>query len=195
MKINKIELPNHREELGFWLNQHGFLGEGVEIGCAFGGYATIILGSWKGRMLCMVDPWAKQDDYKESTNETAPFDLWYQGCVALANSRVGMTPGCTIVRKRSTDGAKEFQDNCLDWVFIDGNHGYQAVIDDLNAWYPKLRSGGLLSGHDYGNQTEAMGCAGWDCEVERAVQDWLKLHPELKQPKLTPCSSFWILKP
>jgi precorrin-6B methylase 2 len=45
--------------------------------------------------------------------------------------------------------AAQFPDQSLDLIFIDGNHQYDAVLQDLHAWYPKLRSGGLLAGDDY----------------------------------------------
>lgn len=189
MSSRDVTQIQHREVFGSWLMNNGLTGNGAEIGCAFGGYATILLQSWSG-FLYMIDPFRKYAEYKESTNETAPFDQWYEGCKALEQ-----TGRVQVLREFSVAGAKQIEDDCLDFAFIDGNHGYTAVLEDLDAWYPKIHSGGVLCGHDYGNQTEAMGCAGWDCEVQRAVEDWLKGHPELKQPHLTPCSSFWILKP
>src|SRR5262245_28575307 len=56
----------------------------------------------------------------------------------------------TAVEATSTEGARRFDDGSLDWVFIDADHGYGAVRADIAAWAPKLRPGGLLSGHDYG---------------------------------------------
>lgn len=54
-----------------------------------------------------------------------------------------------ILRMRSEKAAKKVPDLSLDFVFIDANHRYESVILDINSWMPKLRSGGLLSGHDY----------------------------------------------
>ena len=42
-----------------------------------------------------------------------------------------------------------FEAGELDFVFIDGEHGYEAAKADVEAWWPKVRSGGLLVGHDY----------------------------------------------
>ncbi len=54
-----------------------------------------------------------------------------------------------IMRMTSLEAAEKFTDATLDFVFIDGDHSYAAVKADIAAWWPKLISGGLLSGHDY----------------------------------------------
>jgi len=42
-----------------------------------------------------------------------------------------------------------FSDNSFDFIFIDGNHTYDYVKSDINNWYPKVKPGGILMGHDY----------------------------------------------
>lgn len=54
-----------------------------------------------------------------------------------------------MLRGLSTEIADLFQSNTLDYVYIDGNHDYDHVTHDLNVWWPKLKQGGLLAGHDY----------------------------------------------
>jgi cephalosporin hydroxylase len=49
----------------------------------------------------------------------------------------------------SVEGAQLFPDECFDLVYIDGDHNYESVVRDLNAWYPKVKMGGYLAGHDY----------------------------------------------
>lgn len=58
--------------------------------------------------------------------------------------------------------AKEVKES-LDFVYIDGDHSYEAVKKDLEAWYPKVKSGGMFCGHDYNYP-----------DVERAVQEFAK---------------------
>jgi predicted O-methyltransferase YrrM len=52
-------------------------------------------------------------------------------------------------RMSSEQGSTLFQDNSVDFIFIDAMHTYEAVSDDLNKWFPKLKSGKMIAGHDY----------------------------------------------
>ena len=54
-----------------------------------------------------------------------------------------------IVRMVSLDAAAQFAKDQLDFVYIDGNHSYKAVREDLEAWWDKVRSGGIVAGDDY----------------------------------------------
>lgn len=49
----------------------------------------------------------------------------------------------------SVEAAKKYNDNSLDFVFIDGDHSYQGCSQDISAWWPKVKPGGILAGHDY----------------------------------------------
>lgn len=53
------------------------------------------------------------------------------------------------MKEKSADAAILIADNSLDFVYIDGNHTYEFVTEDIFLWYPKVKRGGLLSGHDY----------------------------------------------
>lgn len=56
----------------------------------------------------------------------------------------------TILMEGSTnDYVDNFRENYFDFIFIDGDHSYEAVINDLIKWYPKLRNGGHIIGHDF----------------------------------------------
>lgn len=57
--------------------------------------------------------------------------------------------------------AKQYEDDSLDFVFIDGDHRYECVLEDINAWLPKIKSGGVIAGHDYG----------WCMDVRKAVHE------------------------
>jgi predicted O-methyltransferase YrrM len=60
----------------------------------------------------------------------------------------------------SVKAASQFDDNSLDFVFIDANHSYDGVSADLKAWIPKIKKDGFIAGHDYNN-----------VDVRKAVHD------------------------
>jgi len=64
------------------------------------------------------------------------------------------------IRLSSVEASKLYNDNSLDFVFIDADHRYEAVKADIAAWSPKLKIGGFLGGHDY-----------WWGDVNRAVNE------------------------
>jgi predicted O-methyltransferase YrrM len=68
-----------------------------------------------------------------------------------------------ILKKESAAAASHFEDGTVDFVFIDANHSYEHVKADIQAWLPKMKQGGLLSGHDYGEP----------CGVKQAVDELL----------------------
>ena len=53
------------------------------------------------------------------------------------------------IKGRSTEIVKKYDDNSLDFVFIDADHKYESVRADILAWMPKVKKGGILAGHDY----------------------------------------------
>jgi len=56
---------------------------------------------------------------------------------------------CTIIRKASMDAVHDFKDRSLDFVYIDGDHSFKHVAQDVYEWVYKVRKGGIISGHDY----------------------------------------------
>jgi predicted O-methyltransferase YrrM len=57
-----------------------------------------------------------------------------------------------LVEKKSVVAAESFELDSIDFVFIDGNHSFEAVYEDLHTWYKRLKPGGLFSGHDFNIQ-------------------------------------------
>ena len=116
------------------------------------------VGAYKGRSTCfmaerlaesgldvrfdVVDTFAGDDDVGHA-------DLWPEFAANL--TRAGLLSRLTAHRAPSAEAAQEFEDASLDFVFIDARHTYEAATEDLAAWWPKLRPGGLFAGHDYTN--------------------------------------------
>jgi predicted O-methyltransferase YrrM len=62
-----------------------------------------------------------------------------------------------LIRKTSIEAVQQFEDESLDFIYIDGNHKLQYAVQDIMEWYPKIRKGGVMSGHDYINPDRAAG--------------------------------------
>lgn len=178
----------HRHGLGQFLLDANLTNQGVEIGCAFGGFSERILEQWIGT-LHLVDPWIQQPDnvYREITNHAAPWENWY--ALAKANTeRFG--DRAVFHRMFSHEAAPLFADESLDFVYIDGNHSFEAVTQDLALWYPKVRPGGLFSGHDY-YDTELDGKF---CYVKSAVDKWCEENKRRVSIPAGGCTSWYLYK-
>ena len=49
----------------------------------------------------------------------------------------------------SLEAAPLIPDHSLDFAYVDARHDYASVLEDLEAWFPKVKPGGILAGHDY----------------------------------------------
>lgn len=67
-------------------------------------------------------------------------------------NKCGFENSFVALRKKSTEAAESFPDNSIDFCFIDADHTYEAVLDDIKTWLPKVAIGGILGGHDYDNK-------------------------------------------
>jgi len=121
---------------------------GAEIGVDIGNNANRILAILNLKELVLVDPW-KPVVYGPTgiKNTDAETEIKYEKVKSLFsnNSKV------RIIRDYSLDAAKMFDDEYFDFVYIDADHSYEAVLADLEAWYPKLKKFGVLCGDDFGN--------------------------------------------
>jgi cephalosporin hydroxylase len=63
--------------------------------------------------------------------------------------RAGLLADVRLIVAKSVDAAALFADRSVDFVFIDAEHSFHAVLADLAAWVPKVKAGGVVAGHDY----------------------------------------------
>ena len=121
-------------------------GKGVEVGTFKGSFSNQIMNNWSGT-LYMVDVWRPlESGYDDSSNHGR-----YDGGVytdAMENIK-GFEDRAIMVRATSEIASNMFNDNSLDFVYIDANHAYDYVVQDIELWYPKVKKGGFICGHDY----------------------------------------------
>lgn len=58
-------------------------------------------------------------------------------------------PRVVFYELSSKEASKQVEDNSLDIIFIDADHSYDSIKEDIDLWYPKVRKGGILCGHSY----------------------------------------------
>ena len=127
-----------------------YTGTFVEIGTWTGDFAEALLKSTQCKTLVCVDPYKFFNDfsYRDSMNLKLHADAEKRFVSAktrlekVGNRRVQM------LRKLSMDAVPDFEDASLDFVYIDGNHEYKYALEDILAWYPKIKPGGILAGDD-----------------------------------------------
>ena len=167
---------------------------GAEIGVFRGETSHALLKAFPQLALYLIDSWttfAVDHPYRRSGDRCARRSQKQQD--AIAGEAIRNTEFAAhrryIVREPSAAAADRIADRSLDFVFIDGDHTCDAVRDDLRAWYPKLRVGGLLCGHDYGHPRDRRGLFG----VKRAVDAFAEFHDlELSTGK---GDMWWLHKP
>lgn len=118
-----------RDQLGQLYQAHNVTNQGAEIGVKEGWNARQILSHYKGRVH-LIDIWPSPMDIIQTLLNT------WSGDVCL-------------YRTTSARAAGMFHDGELDWCYIDADHTYESVSTDHALWSPKVRAGGIVSGHDY----------------------------------------------
>jgi len=121
---------------------------GAELGVRDGRFARSILALIPNSTIIGVDTWKALPPRKVEGSETYekwPMTAYRAACLKLASDFHGR---CTMLELTTTAASKCIPDESLDFVFIDADHTEEAVRSDINNWLPKIRKGGLLSGHD-----------------------------------------------
>ena len=141
---------------------------GAEVGVYRGELSEELLKRWPALSLLLVDWWraAPEDSAYRASGDKIAFlaqdemDRIKQETLA-AVAFAG--PRAIVCEAESGEVAKAVGDGSLDFVFIDGDHTFEAVRRDLKLWVPKVRPGGVVGGHDwYENRPGA----------ERFAEEW-----------------------
>ena len=113
---------------------------GVEVGVRNGMYSEYILMNNTNLTLYSIDPW--EDNYQMTESEKMFEECSWR--LKKFNERSKMIKGW------SPQVTEQFDNNFFDFVYIDADHSYESIEKDIEAWWPKIKHGGILSGHDYG---------------------------------------------
>jgi len=125
---------------------------GAEIGVFYGENALDFLKNLDIKKVYLIDPYFKLEGVEKEAHER----------LELYKNKIEW------VRLPSSKAINNFDNESLDFAYIDGEHNYKCVFEDIILYYPKVKKGGLFSGHDYDCRKET--------EVILAVNDFVKKH-------------------
>lgn len=142
LAISRKTLPRIVRKLGFT--------RGAEVGVWRGAYSALFCEEDPSIHMLCVDPWVSYPAWLDTKNALPLEEAQTFMAQSYADAVARLSPlNATIVRAFSVDAARDVPDGSLDFVYIDGNHVEAAVLEDLAAWSPKVRRGGIVAGHDY----------------------------------------------
>ena len=120
----------------------------VEVGCFMGKstscMATLIKQSSKKIDFYAIDHWKGSDEHQEHYSEKDLWKIFTDNMVKYELTRY-IKPLIT----NSIEASKLFPDESIDFLHLDASHEYENVLNDIKAWYPKIKKGGIISGDDF----------------------------------------------
>ena len=142
METQYLELLNATPEGGTF----------VELGC-YKGKSTSFIGVEIHKQKRDIE-FIAVDSFQGATNSTDENEFKaYQGISEFEETyRYNVYPlgnKITTIKALSHDAADMFDDESVDIIFIDAGHSYEAVMNDIEAWLPKMKPNGIMAGHDY----------------------------------------------
>jgi hypothetical protein len=144
----------------------------VEIGVLGGENAENIVSFLNVKRLYLIDPYLVYPDAEGKPNRYVPAQKQ-----KAYNRMRRFAKKVTWVYAKSDDAVNQIPDN-IDYIYIDGNHDYAFIKNDVENYYRKVRQGGILSGHDFFD------------DVAKAVTEFV----ELNNMKLyTMMDDWWIV--
>jgi hypothetical protein len=164
LKGKKIEIPDcSRDDLPEFFKEMDYT-VGVEVGIYKGEFTEKLCK--EDFKIYAVDPWMSYGEYglKHKGFQERQNTLYKQ-----TRKKLKTYKNCVILRKTSMGAVENFKDESLDFVYIDGNHEFKYVSEDIWEWSKKIRKGGVISGHDY--VTEEIGLNDLDSLHVRYVVD------------------------
>lgn len=136
---------------------------GIEIGSYRGESTEIFLKSNAFKTLYCIDPW--EDGYDQNDLASSPEIVQAE---KEFDEKFNNNQIIKKIKQKSCDAVTLFEDNSIDFIYIDGNHQYEFVKSDLENFVPKIKNGGFISGHDYNPH--------W-AGTKKAINDFFKKYP------------------
>lgn len=153
----------HRTELPQLLKSKGLPLTAVECGTASGGSACDFMANGLEKITC-VDVWNNVPDQKGDASQ--PFS-WHESNLAVAKQRLSKYgDNVKLLRGLSKDMAWMIEDDSVGMLYLDSDHSYSGVMNELINYAPKVVKGGIIAGHDYLEPSYG---------VKQAVEDYCKL--------------------
>lgn len=119
-----------------------FKGVGAEVGVERGKFSEVILETCD-KLYC-VDLWKNYEGYREHVSDAEYEEIYQDAQRRLRGKNV------VFIQGASTEVARiSFPYVFLDFLYVDAAHDYDSVLADLKAWYPNVKSGGVVAGHDW----------------------------------------------
>lgn len=147
---------------------------GCEVGVEKGKNAQEMFECIPNLALYAVDPYKQHPQYGyEAAAYLRRWDDRYLRMVKRQAQKRLQDKNTVIIEKFSEDAARDIPDNSLDFAYIDGDHSYDAVMQDIILWGRKVRKGGIISGHDYFYDNNK---PGRQAKVTQAVNDYTRVH-------------------
>lgn len=120
---------------------------GAEIGVDRGFFSEELCLTNPQLQLFSIDPWstsAFENPISSSQDMQPIYEVHYQRALTRLSKY-----NCKIIREGSLSALNDFEDESLDFVYIDANHNFVTVAEDIYRWQKKVKIGGIVSGHDY----------------------------------------------
>lgn len=130
----KINDKAHFLEVGAWKGQTSCL------------MAALIKDNYKDIQFDVIDTWLGSDEEELKKDEDLINNRLYE--VFLQNIEP-LKEFINPIRSTSVDASLHYKDNSIDFIFLDASHTTEDVSNDIKAWIPKLRLGGVLAGDDF----------------------------------------------
>jgi hypothetical protein len=121
---------------------------GVEVGVQHAQNARVLFDTVRPTELHLVDGWSA---FIWGHKPREPFvqSFWDDAFEAAVKVVDDLGPAVKMHRGVSVNIAETFPDNYFDWVYVDADHIFDSLMSDWVAWFPKIKNGGVFSGHDF----------------------------------------------